>query len=138
MSPTTAPATAAAPTSGGPGAARRVAVAVITDGLLALTVLRRRAEKDLAWQFPAGKIEPGITVTAVASLGERVHPTTGVHLSYIACTLAPDSGPASLASPQEISGVAWIEHAKLPGLFDSDIYEPVLRHLGLTPKAGKP
>ncbi|GLF98123.1 NUDIX hydrolase [Streptomyces yaizuensis] len=152
--PMTTPTTPAPPAPAGSGAARGVAVAVISDGHRALVVRRRHPEKGLTWQFPAGRIEAGespeeaavrealeetgVTAAAGIPLGERIHPDTGIHLSYIACTPAPGSGPARIASPEEITALAWVDHADLSGLFDSAIHESVLRHLGLTTTADSP
>jgi 8-oxo-dGTP diphosphatase len=82
-------------------AAPAIAAAVVVhDGKL-LLVRRRVAEGALSWQFPAGAVEQGETfeeaavreaaeeaglnVQAVQVLGERVHPSTGRLLGYVAC-----------------------------------------------------
>ncbi|MGW6817732.1 NUDIX hydrolase [Streptomyces sp. NPDC055005] len=133
----------APPRSGPDGHRLRVAAAVVVHEGRVLLVRRRVAEGNLAWQFPAGKVEPGETgegaavretkeetgldVTVVGMLGERVHPATGRLMSYAACDVV--GGSACAAAPTEIAEVAWVALAELPGYIPYGIFEPVERYL---------
>ena len=97
------------------------AAIIVRDGRL-LLVQRRVKEGSLSWQFPAGEVEPGetvedaavretkeevgLTVTATATLGERIHPNTGRRMAYVACQMI--SGDARVADADELADVAWV------------------------------
>jgi 8-oxo-dGTP diphosphatase len=120
-----------------------VAVAVIVFEGRVLMVRRRAPEGVLLWQFPGGKIElgetpveaavretfeeTGLLVSAVAVLGERVHPKTGRHLSYVACSV--ETGLAVVADDEELAEVRWATLADLPELVPSGLFEPVQAYL---------
>lgn len=88
--------------------------AIIVDKTELLLVRRRHPEGTLVWTFPSGKIETGeaptdaavretleeigMTVRATTVLGQRVHPTTGLSITYAACT--PVRGAAHVAAPR--------------------------------------
>ena len=116
-----------------------VAAAVIVhDGRVSM-IRRRVAEGDLSWQFPAGGTEAGetaeqaavretaeetgLTVEAIKVLGERVHPKTGRHLSYVACLLL--AGTARVADADELAEGAWAGHGELSGYVPYGVFEPV-------------
>jgi 8-oxo-dGTP diphosphatase len=96
------------------------AAVIVQDGKL-LLVRRRVAEGSLSWQFPAGAVEQGETfdeaavreaaeeaglnVQAVQVLGERVHPSTGRLMGYVACDVV--SGEACVADAEELAGIVW-------------------------------
>jgi 8-oxo-dGTP diphosphatase len=106
---------------------RPVAAAVIVRSSRVLLVRRAIEEGDLRWQFPAGKLEAGespeqaavreteeetgLTVEAVKVLGDRVHPSTGRLMHYVAC--APISGEAHVADAEELAEVAWVAHGEI-------------------------
>jgi 8-oxo-dGTP diphosphatase len=120
-----------------------IAAAVITYGGRVLLIRRALAEGALSWQFPAGKILPGesaeeaavreaaeetgVEVTAVHLLGERIHPATGVRITYVACTAA--SGAAWAMSPREVAEVRWASPQEADELTGGTIYAPVRRYL---------
>ncbi|MEW1551800.1 NUDIX hydrolase [Streptomyces tsukubensis] len=107
---------------------RLVAAAVIVHHRCVLLVRRTRTEPGLHWALPAGKPEPGETaqdaavretweetglkVTAGRVLGDRVHPGTGWHIHYVACTPEPGTG---LIRPDtfEIQEAAWVPYGEL-------------------------
>jgi 8-oxo-dGTP diphosphatase len=120
-----------------------IAAAVIVHDGRVLMIRRRVAEGELSWQFPAGGIEAGetaedaavretaeetgLTVEAVKVLGERVHPKTGRHMSYVACTLL--AGTAHVADAEELAEVAWAAHGELSGYVPYGLFEPVQAYL---------
>ncbi|MFD9256955.1 NUDIX hydrolase, partial [Streptomyces sp. NPDC059538] len=57
----------------------------------------------------------------VQVLGDRVHPQSGVHMTYVACHVV--SGEASVVDEEDLAEVLWLEHGQIPeyvpwGLFD--------------------
>ncbi|WUQ55526.1 NUDIX hydrolase [Streptomyces virginiae] len=127
------------------GFKRWVAGAVVAHECRVLLVRRRITEGQLSWQFPAGKVEPGesieeaavretkeeagVDVIAVAPLGERVHPITGLQVSYTACELV--GGTAYVADVDEIAEVAWVTLSEIPRYIPYGLFEPVQRHLNV-------
>ncbi|MFD5508992.1 NUDIX hydrolase [Streptomyces sp. NPDC127051] len=114
-----------------------VSTAIIVQDGRVLMARRRQQEGKLLWAFPGGGIEAGespeeaavrevaeevgLEVAAVQVLGDRVHPQSGVHMTYVACTVV--SGEASVVDEEELAEVVWLEHAEIPtyvpwGLFD--------------------
>lgn len=116
---------------------RPISTAVITSDGKVLMIRRRVAEGELLWAFPGGGIEQGETpeqaavretaeevgleVKAVKVLGDRVHPTSGHHMTYVACEVVV--GEAHVADAEELAEVRWLTHGRLQehvphGLFD--------------------
>jgi 8-oxo-dGTP diphosphatase len=120
-----------------------IAVAVVTQGGRVLLIRRAVAEGSLGWAFLAGKRqagesvaaaavreaaeETGVEVAATLALGGRVHPETGTHLTYIACTMV--GGTAWAASPREVAKVRWASPQEADELTGGTIFEPVRRYL---------
>jgi 8-oxo-dGTP diphosphatase len=116
-----------------------IAAAIIIDAGRVLMVRRRISEGKLSWQFPAGEVEAdetsedaavretleevGLTVGAVKTLGERVHPQTGRTMVYVACQLI--DGTAHVADADELDQVEWCDRAKLTEYVPYPFYEPV-------------
>lgn len=102
------------------------AAVIVQDGLL-LLIQRRVSEGSLSWQLPAGGVEhgetfaeaavretaeeTGLVVTAVTTLGERVHPDTGRLIGYVACRV--QEGTAHVADTDEVQDIAWAAPAEL-------------------------
>lgn len=114
-----------------------VSTAIIVQDGRVLMARRREREGKLLWAFPGGGIEAGespeeaavrevseevgLEVQAVQVLGDRVHPQSGVHMTYVACSVI--SGEASVVDEDELAEVLWLEHGQIPeyvpwGLFD--------------------
>lgn len=106
-------------------------------------VRRRVSEGPLSWQFPAGEVESGevredaavretkeetgLEVTAVKSLGERIHPATGRLMSYTACEVV--GGSAHVADTDELAELAWVTLAAIPQYVPYGLFDPVQQHL---------
>ncbi|MFJ2478176.1 NUDIX hydrolase [Streptomyces sp. NPDC087659] len=120
-----------------------VAAAVVVKERRVLLVRRRRAEGDLSWQFPAGKVESGespaeaaareareesgVLVVPFELLGERTHPMTGRRIFYFGCEAI--GGTAHPADTEEIADIAWATLAEIPQYVPYGLFEPVQRYL---------
>ncbi|MEE1813522.1 NUDIX hydrolase [Streptomyces sp. SP18ES09] len=123
-----------------------ISTAIITDGDRVLMIRRREREGKLLWAFPGGGIEAGespeqaavretaeevdLEVKAVRSLGERVHPQTGRHMSYVACEVV--GGEARVADEEELAEVAWIRLGEIPDYVPWGLFGPVQEYLDET------
>lgn len=119
-----------------------VAAVIVADGKV-LLVRRRVGEGTLSWQLPAGEVESGETVEAAASretreevglrvaptavLGERIHPTTGRHMVYLACRVV--RGVPYLADAEELADLAWCRLDQLADLIPHGLFQPVQDYL---------
>lgn len=119
-----------------------VAVAVVRRGDNVLLVCRRAQEHSgLRWQFPAGVVKPGgerdavavgetlnetgVHCAVVCSLGERVHPVTGVLCEYVLCDYL--TGEARNADTLENLDVAWVDVAAVGRFIPlGTIFPPIL------------
>ena len=104
-----------------------IATAIIVQGAKTLMIRRKEREGKLLWAFPGGGIEAGETpeqaavretaeevgleVKAISTLGARVHPQTGRHMTYVACEVI--SGDALVGDEEEIAAVAWVGHGEI-------------------------
>lgn len=120
-----------------------VSVAIIVDQGKVLMARRRAKEGDLSWVFPGGAIEPGETpedaavrevaeetglhVEAVKTLGDRVHPKSGVPMFYIAVNLV--DGTAIVGDAEELDAIAWVTLGEIPDYVPYGLYEPVQVYL---------
>lgn len=120
-----------------------IAAAIIVRDGRVLMVRRAVTEGELMWQFPAGQIEPGetpaeaavreakeetgLTVEPVRMLGERVHPNTGRHMSYVACRVA--GGVAAVEDADELAEVEWVALADIPEKVPYGLYSAVQAYL---------
>ncbi|MEU1470564.1 NUDIX domain-containing protein [Streptomyces sp. NPDC005761] len=122
---------------------QRISTAIVVDGDRVLMIRRRRREGNLLWAFPGGAVEAGETpeqaavremseevrleVEAVCVLGERVHPHTGRHMTYVAC--APVSGTAGVGDAEEIAEIAWVRHGEIDAFVPYGLFGPVHAYL---------
>lgn len=120
-----------------------ISTAIITDAGRVLMIKRREREGKLLWAFPGGGIEDGETpeqaavretseevdleVKAIKPLGERVHPQTGRHMSYVACEVV--DGEARVADEEELAEVAWIRLEEIPTYVPWGLFGPVQEYL---------
>lgn len=120
-----------------------VSTAIITHQGRVLMVRRREQEGRLLWAFPGGGIEAGespeeaavrevaeevgLDVEATAVLGDRVHPQTGRHMTYVACVVL--AGEAVVADEEELAEVAWLELAEIPEYVPWGLFDRVQAHL---------
>jgi len=119
-----------------------VAAVIVADGKV-LLVRRRVREGTLSWQLPAGEVETGETAEVAVSrevqeevglkvaptevIGERVHPTTGRQMVYLACTVM--SGVPYVADAEELAELAWCRLDQLADLIPHGLFEPVRDYL---------
>ena len=120
-----------------------IATAIIANGGKVLMIRRREQEGKLLWAFPGGGIEAGETpeqaavretaeevgleVEAVSVLGNRVHPQTGRHMTYVACEVI--AGDAFVGDAEEIAAVAWIGHGEIADYVPWGLYPRVQEYL---------
>ncbi|MGN9814939.1 NUDIX hydrolase [Streptomyces sp. SD11] len=120
-----------------------IAGAVVARQGEVLLIRRARPVGSLIWSFPAGKVEPGesvtdaaarealeetgVSVAPVVALGSRVHPVTGWRVVYIACRLL--GGVARVASSREVAEAAWVPVGELGGYVTGGFYPPVRAYL---------
>ncbi|MCQ9181866.1 NUDIX domain-containing protein [Streptomyces sp. IBSBF 2953] len=120
-----------------------LAVAVVVDDGRLLLIHRAAVEDSLAWALPGGKVEAretaaeaavreaqeeaGVSVEAIKSLGGRIHPDTGRHITYVACRVL--EGEAGAASPREVSAVDWVEFEQIPEYVPRGLYAPLLAYV---------
>jgi len=120
-----------------------VSTAIIVDDGRVLMIRRRQREGKLLWAFPGGGIEAGespeqaavretdeevrLEVKAVRVLGDRVHPNTGVHMTYVACEAI--SGTAVVGDAEEIAEVAWVAHGEIPERVPYGLFPQVQAYL---------
>lgn len=118
-----------------------VAAAVITHEGRVLLGRRSVEEGSLVWQFPAGEVEAdeptedaavretaeetGLIVAPVETLGERVHPSTGRRMVYVACRVI--AGEAEVS--EELAEIAWCGLDELPTYVPRGFFAPVQQHL---------
>ncbi len=122
----------------------RVAIAVVTRSGDVLLVRRRDDSSGIRFGFPAGTVKPGdnpaavavretlgetgVTCSADAHLGGRVHPVTGVHCEYFAC--AYEAGEATNRDEAENEGVLWVPSAEVTDWIPrGSVFPPVLAAL---------
>ncbi len=123
----------------------RVAIVVlIHDGRVLLVCRRGDDGSGISWQFPAGVIKPGVKAETAAvretldetgvhcavrrSLGQRIHPVTGVHCVYFLCEFL--AGDATNKDIVENQSVAWVPTKELPRFIPPEnIHEPILKLL---------
>ncbi len=127
----------------GPGNKSAVASAVIVRARRLLLTRRRQREGSLLWALPGGKIEAGesaseaavretaeetaLAVAARQVLGERVHPDTNRHMTYVACDVL--SGEARVVDGEALDAVEWVPVGNLAEYVPDGFFEPVRRYL---------
>lgn len=115
---------------------------IVKDGQVLLT-RRRKAEGSFLWALPGGEIEgsegaedaavrevleeTGLTVAARRTLGARVHPKTGVHMTYVACDVI--TGDARLLDTGDLDLVEWVPIDQTSEKVPYGFFEPVQQHL---------
>lgn len=118
------------------------AVAVIVWGGRVLVIKRRIPDGSLVWQFPGGKMERheteaqaavreaweevGLLVDPVGCLGGRVHPQTGRHIYYVACTVRSIWGKTD---PREVEDFGWFGLDELAEHIPEGVWDPVQEYL---------
>jgi len=131
----------------------RVAMAVVTRGPDVLLVRRRADNSGIVYGWPAGTVKPGEEPAAVAvretlaetgvscavraHLGGRVHPVTGVHCDYFACSY--EAGEALNRDEAENEGVLWAPVREVTDWIPRGaIFPPVMAALEASMSEGKP
>ncbi|WP_042458015.1 NUDIX hydrolase, partial [Streptacidiphilus jiangxiensis] len=71
--------------------------------------------------------ETGLQVDGTLLIGERVHPGTGRHMSYVVCRLI--SGDVYAADDEELDEVAWVTLEELARYVPDGLFAPVQKYL---------
>ena len=129
----------------GKSVALTVAIAVVLTKPEVLIVCRRSIEPSgITWQFPAGIVKPGASAHTVAvretlaetgihctirsSLGDRIHPLSGVNCEYFLCDYL--AGSVENRDVEENVDALWVPRRELVRFIPADrIFEPVMRAL---------
>lgn len=122
-----------------------IAVGIVRKDNCVLLVHRTKKEGNLSWVFPGGKLEAGessktavireireetgVSCEAIRLLETKVHPDTGVMISYWLCT--PVDGEAVNAEPDKATQVIWATPQQAQELITSAIAECIKEELGL-------
>lgn len=117
-------------------------VAVIVHHGRVLVIKRRIPDGELLWQFPGGKIEgaeteaqaavreaweeTGMLVEPIQCLGGRVHPQTGRHIYYVACTVR---GVTGRVDSREVEDFGWFSLKELAEHIPGGVWDPVQGYL---------
>lgn len=120
-----------------------VVVALITQGDTVLMLKRRHKEDNLQWVFPGGKIEVnetpfdaiirevaeevGVLVAPMKTLATRIHPDSGVHISYIKCKRL--SGEVRNMEEHNASDAKWVPASEVQSLVTSNIHPVIVAEL---------
>lgn len=121
-----------------------VATAIITSTVGVL--IGARVDGKPPWTFIAGKIEQGespqdaairevkeetgLVVTVDHTIGERIHPRTGVLMHYVAASSPAGSTEVFNGDPEELSEVRWATLSELDERMGREnIYAPVRDYL---------
>jgi 8-oxo-dGTP diphosphatase len=122
------------------GGQLQVAAAIITSRLGVL--VGRRRDGNPSWTFPSGKIkqdespeeaavretleETGLRIRVTEVIGQRVHPWTGVVITYVAAM--PEDETAATAASEELEVVRWASGAEAGELMP-DMAPAVREHI---------
>ncbi len=121
----------------------KVALAIVTkDNSEVLVIKRSNKEGNLLWQFPGGEIEDnetvfeackrelleetGINGNPIKLLGDRIHPYTNKHMSYVLCEYI--SGDI-INKDEETEEVSWVKIKDLDTIFTTQLFKPVEDYL---------
>lgn len=121
----------------------KLALAIVQHNGIILMVQAKAQDNVSAWRFPGGMVEPGeseseaasrevyeetgIKCSPVRKLGERVHPTTNLLITYYACNYL--SGEPVLKEPDKFGQVAWITPEEIREKVTDTIFQPALDHI---------
>ncbi len=120
-----------------------VACGIVNKDDKVLMVKRAKKEGDLLWVFPGGKVElgetseqacirevfeeSGLNVSIIGLIGERVHPNTGIKITYYLCQC--ESGEIRILDKNEILEVAFKTKQEFIDDVKTDVYEPVKKYI---------
>jgi 8-oxo-dGTP pyrophosphatase MutT (NUDIX family) len=122
-----------------------VAIAIVVTEAAVLLVCRRDPDPSgITWQFPAGIVKPGNSASTTAvretlaetgihclvrsSLGNRIHPLTGVRCEYYLCDYL--AGDVENRDTSENVSAIWVHRSELTKFIPANmIFEPVMREL---------
>lgn len=120
----------------------KVVLGIVTIGNEILLVKRKPGEGALLWQFPGGSIEDdesveeavvrelkeetGVDVKVLEIIGERVHPYTKKHMTYIACEYV---GGELKVNDDDLEKAEWAKISELRSYFTTPLYERVGEYL---------
>lgn len=122
-----------------------IVVGLVLSGDNVLLVHRKKKEGNLSWVFPGGKIEPGessdaavvreikeetgVLCNAERLLETKIHPDTGVKISYWLCV--PLTSEAVNAEPDKAIEVIWTTPADAQKRITTNIAESIKKEMNL-------
>ena len=122
-----------------------IAIGIITHDGKVLLVKRAKKEGNLLWAFPGGKLEvgessaqavireineeTGLECKPVRLLETKIHPDTGVKISYWLCS--PMKGEAVNSEPDKATEVIWTTPQDAQKRITTNIAESIKKELNL-------
>lgn len=120
-----------------------VVIGIVNKNGKLLMIKRAKKEGELLWAFPGGKVEKNetkesacireiyeetrIKVNINSCLGERIHPDTGISITYFLCNYI--SGEPCISDYNEILEVEYKDKVSIYNCIKTDIFTPLKQYI---------